>query len=127
MKGYGDFIRGDMGASETSALIAASAAGSELGLTAMGEAQGMASQMDAAPNVPEKRFKIGGITATVWKGVSLKGEIYFNVQIGKSYKAKDNTWKTTHSLKENEIPKAMVLLQKAYEYVMAQQANSVLN
>lgn len=127
MKGYEDIIRGDRGVSEASALIAASAAGSELGMTAMGEAQGVAAQAGAAPNVPEKRFKIGGITATVWKGVSPKGEVYFNVQVGKSYKAMDNTWKTTHSLKEYEIPKAMVLLQKAYEYVMMQQTNVVLN
>lgn len=110
MNGYGE-------------VMAASAAmGSQLGIVGVGE------HADAAvPNVPDKRLKIGGVTATIWKGISPKGENYYNVQLAKSYKAKDGTWKTTHSLKEYEIPKAMVLLQKAYEYVMAQQPNAVLS
>lgn len=81
----------------------------------------------SAPRVPDKRFKVGGITATVWKGISPKGATYFNVQLAKSYKDKDNNWKTTNSLKDYEVPKAMVLLQKAYEYVISQQTNAVLN
>ena len=108
-------------------IMAAGAAGSSLGLAGVDAIKGEAAQIGAAPNAPEKRFKIGGITATVWKGVSPKGESYYNVQIGKSYKDKDGTWKVTHSLKEYEIPKAMVILQKAYEYVMVQQPNAVLS
>ena len=79
------------------------------------------------PNLPDKKFKAGGITATVWKGISPKGTTYFNVQLGRSYKDKDNNWKNTNSLRENDVPKALVLLQKAYEYVISQQTNSVLN
>ena len=81
----------------------------------------------AIPNLPDKKFKAGGITATVWKGVSPKGAVYFNVQISRSYKDKDNNWKNTSSLRENDVPKAMVLLQKAYEYVILQTTNAVLN
>lgn len=79
------------------------------------------------PNLPDKKFRVGGITATVWKGVSPKGTVYFSVQLARSYKDKDNNWKTTSSLKEYDVPKAVVLLQKAYEYVISQQANAVLN
>ncbi|MBI2143626.1 hypothetical protein HYU17_00550 [Candidatus Woesearchaeota archaeon] len=81
----------------------------------------------ALPKMPEKKFRVGGISATVWKGVSDKGTVYYNVQLGRSYKDKDNIWKTTSSLKENDVPKAMVLLQKAYEYVIAQQSSAVLS
>ena len=79
------------------------------------------------PNLPEKKFKAGGVTATVWKAISQKGTAYFNVQLGRSYKDKDNNWKTTSSFRENDVPKAMVLLQKAYEYVILQQTNTNLS
>ncbi|MBI3036203.1 hypothetical protein HYY73_00380 [Candidatus Woesearchaeota archaeon] len=81
----------------------------------------------AIPNMPDKKFKAGGVTATVWKGVSPKGAVYFNVQISRSYKDKDNNWKTASSFKESDLPKAMVLLQKAYEYVIGQQSNAILS
>ena len=101
------------------------------GLTAAGAAATAAGLEEAGvnaviPNLPDKKFKAGGITATVWKGISPKGTTYFNVQLAKSYKDKDNNWKTTNSLRENEIPKAVVLLQKAYEYVILQTTNSHL-
>ncbi len=80
-----------------------------------------------APKAPDKKFRVGGITATVWRGISEKGMPYFNIQLSKSYKDKDSNWKTTDSFKDYEVPKAMVLLQKAYEYVISQQGNSVLN
>ncbi len=76
---------------------------------------------------PDKKFKAGSLTATVWKGISQKGTFYYNVQLGKSYKDKDNNWKNTNSLMENDVPKAVVLLQKAYEYVISQRENAVLD
>lgn len=75
-----------------------------------------------APKAPDRKFRSGGITATVWKGISEKGTSYFNIQLSKSYKDKDNNWKTTGSFKDYEVPKAMVLLQKAYEYVILNQS-----
>ncbi|MBI2145024.1 hypothetical protein HYU18_01740 [Candidatus Woesearchaeota archaeon] len=107
---------------EYSEVVASAAIGQQAGGTIISEAP-----VGILPNSPEKRFKIGGITATIWKGLSIKGETYYNVQVGKNYKAKDGTWKTTHSLKETDIHKAMVLLQKSYEYVLVQQHNAVLN
>jgi len=35
------------------------------------------------------------------------------------YKDPSGTWKSTHSLSLNELPKAILALQKAYEYLMA--------
>ena len=90
-------------------------------------AGGAESSLLAVPKAPDKKFKAGGLTATVWKGVSPKGIIYFNVQLGRSYKDKDNNWKNTSSLRENDVPKALVLLQKAYEYIISQQTNAVLD
>ena len=101
------------------------------GLTAAGAAATAAGLGEAGvnaviPNLPDKKFKAGGVTATVWKGISPKGNTYFNVQLGRSYKDKDNNWKTTSSFRESDVPKAMVLLQKAYEYVILQSTNAHL-
>ena len=101
-------------------LTAASADAAAAGL-------GEAGTNAVIPNLPDKKFKAGPVTATVWKGVSPKGSVYYNVQIGRSYKDKDNNWKNTSSMRENDVPKALVLLQKAYEYVISQATNSALN
>lgn len=101
-------------------LAAATVGGAAAGLSDMGAST-------AIPNLPDKKFKAGPVTATVWKGVSPKGSVYYNVQIGRSYKDKDNNWKNTSSMRENDVPKALVLLQKAYEYVISQGTNSHLN
>ncbi|MFH1182476.1 MAG: hypothetical protein V1702_05950 [Candidatus Woesearchaeota archaeon] len=71
--------------------------------------------MDTA-NKPERKFRAGGITATVWKNESEKGS-YGTVQLDRSYMDKSNAWKKTGSLRMNDLPKASMLLQKAYEYL----------
>ncbi len=100
--------------------------GNKYGSEVLAAVGGQEQVVSNAPRLPDKKFKAGGLTATVWKGISQKGT-YFSVQLAKSYKDKENNWKTTSSLRENEVPKAVVLLQKAYEYVISQQANSALN
>ena len=104
---------------ELSATMAAASAAVEKENTGMSE--------QSVSRVPDMRFKAGGLTATVWKGISPKGTTYFNVQLGRSYKDKDNNWKTTSSFRESDVPKAMVLLQKAYEYVILQSTNAHLS
>ena len=49
---------------------------------------------------------------------------YRTVSFQRSYKdKKDDTWKTTSSLRLHDLPKATLVLQKAYEYlVMREQA-----
>ena len=102
--------------------------GNELSMaTGAADVAAMSEVVAIEPKTPDKKFKAGGDTATVWKGISPKGATYFNVQLGRSYKDKDNNWKTTSSFRESDVPKAVVLLQKAYEYVISQQTSSALN
>ena len=100
--------------------VGSAATDATTGLAEMGAAITM-------PRLPEKKFRVRGLTATVWKSISPQGTAYYNVQLDRSYKDKDNNWKKTSSLKENDIPKAMVLLQKAYEYVIQQSSSLALN
>ena len=64
-----------------SASVLAAVGNSSVNLAAAGEI--------ATPRVPDKKFKVGGLSATIWRGVSEKGMAYFSVQLSKSYKDKD--------------------------------------
>ncbi|MBR9690320.1 hypothetical protein GOV08_01410 [Candidatus Woesearchaeota archaeon] len=69
-------------------------------------------------NVPEKKFRAGAISATLWKNHGVRdGETteYTTVSFERSYKDKEGNWQTTNSLRINDLPKAAVVLQKAYE------------
>ena len=78
-------------------------------------------QKTKTTNLPEKKFRASAISATIWKNQTEKnGEVveYRTVSFERSYK--DNTtgeWNTTNSLRVNDIPKAVLVLQKAFEFV----------
>ena len=69
---------------------------------------------------PEKKFSAGALSATIWKNETEKnGEVksYKTISFERRYKDKEDNWKSTNSLRINDLPKAVMLLQKAYEYV----------
>ena len=73
-------------------------------------------------NYPEKKFRAGAISATVWrnKGQNAHGEEteYKTISIERCYTDKEGNWQSTNSLRVNDLPKATVVLQKAYEYIV---------
>src|SRR3989338_9750519 len=73
-------------------------------------------------NVPEKKFSTGVITATVWQnaGKGKNGEVvgYRTVSLQRRYKDKSGAWQTANSLRVNDLPRASLVLQKAFEYVV---------
>jgi hypothetical protein len=69
---------------------------------------------------PEKRFKAGSCEAAVFENeITRDGNTITvkKVAIQKRYKTQDDEWKSTHSLDQNDIPKMMLALSKAYEYL----------
>jgi len=73
-------------------------------------------------NQPEKRFNAGGITATVWKNkVEGKDEFYRTITLQRCYKDKEDNWKHTDSLRVLDLPKAKLVLNKAYEFLVMKQ------
>ena len=58
------------------------------------------------PNLPEAKFSTGAITATIWKNPSQFGDDFRTVALERKYKDKDGTWKSTNSMKVNDLPKA---------------------
>lgn len=79
-------------------------------------------------NQPEKRFSTGAISATVWKNntVSKTGEqvTFRTISLQRGYKDKDDSWKNTTTLRVQDIPRATLVLQKAYEYLSLKDGDS---
>jgi hypothetical protein len=72
-------------------------------------------------NFPEKKFRAGAISATVWLNKSVKeGEVveYRTISIERSYTDKEGKWQSTNSLRVNDLPKARVVVEKAYEHLV---------
>jgi hypothetical protein len=70
--------------------------------------------------LPEKKFRAGAIAATIWtnhKEVDGKQTEYQTVSFERSYRNKNNEWQTTNSLRIGDLPKAVLVLSKAYEYL----------
>lgn len=72
-------------------------------------------------NLPEKRISAGAIQATVWKNekkVNGADAEFQTISLQRSYKDKDGKWQHTTSLRVNDLPKAALVMQKAYEYIV---------
>lgn len=78
--------------------------------------------MENMNNAPEKKFSTGSIVAAVWsnKARTKSGEEteFKTVTLQRRYKDKDGKWKSSSSLRLNDLPKAVMVLNKAYEYLV---------
>ena len=69
---------------------------------------------------PETVFKIGAVRAAIFKNIIQKNGQSLElpkVVIEVRYKDKTGQWQGTNSLSINDIPKAILALQKAFEYL----------
>jgi len=69
-------------------------------------------------NVPVKKFQAGGVQVAVWENDGKEGKKFKSVSFQKSYKDSNDEWKHTSSLNANDLPKAIVALQKAFEWIV---------
>ena len=69
---------------------------------------------------PEITFRHGLCSASIFENEYKRGEESFTVRtvaFQRSYLDKDGNWQRTNSLKVNDIPKAVLVLNKAYEFL----------
>jgi hypothetical protein len=70
---------------------------------------------------PEKKFRAGPVSATIWlnhgKDSEGKETTYKTVSFERSYMDKEGNWQTTNSLRAGDLPRAVLVLNKAYEYL----------
>ena len=69
---------------------------------------------------PVKKVKIGGIEVALWQNTSKEGNTFFTTTMERNYKDGEECKKTS-SLRDNDLPKAVLALQKAYEFVSIKQ------
>ena len=73
-------------------------------------------------SAPEKRFSTGAVNATVWMnaGKDKNGQTvpYRTVSLQRRYKDPKGVWQSASSLRVNDLPKAALVLQKAFEYLV---------
>ena len=77
--------------------------------------------IESGKNKPEKRFAAGAVSATIWKNERVfdgKETEFLSVTLQRSYKDKEGNWKHTGNLRLNDLPKATLVLHKAYEYLV---------
>lgn len=71
---------------------------------------------------PEKKFRAGAVAATVWQnqGTNKEGQVvgYKTVSLQRSYKDKEGNWKNAGSFRVSDLPRAALVLQKAYEFLV---------
>ncbi|UCG11005.1 MAG: hypothetical protein JSU72_10550 [Deltaproteobacteria bacterium] len=71
-------------------------------------------------NQPEKVFQHGALKAAIFANEHEKNGQNFTVKrvsFQKLYRDREGNLKTTSSLEVNDLPKAVLVLQKAYEYL----------
>ncbi|MBR9699289.1 hypothetical protein GOV09_02445 [Candidatus Woesearchaeota archaeon] len=77
---------------------------------------------------PEKKFSTGAISAAIWKnsGTSKTGQAveFRTISLQRRYKDKNDEWQSTNSLRLNDLPKAALVLNKAYEYLILRDTDS---
>lgn len=71
---------------------------------------------NAKKTMPAAKFRIGYVTATVWKN-----DEYFNVVLSRSYKDGDE-WKDTDQLGHGDLMNASRALGRAEDFIASQQA-----
>lgn len=76
---------------------------------------------------PEEVFKVGPVRASVFQNEITHNGRRVNlpkVVIEVRYKDRNGEWKGTNSLSVNDLPKAILALQKAYDYVTTRRHES---
>lgn len=71
-------------------------------------------------HLPEKKIRSSSISATIWENeqTTPTGLVkYKTVSFERTYKDKDGKWQSTGKLRSMDIPRAVLVLNKAYEYL----------
>ncbi|MFT4297958.1 MAG: hypothetical protein ACMXX5_02090 [Candidatus Woesearchaeota archaeon] len=71
--------------------------------------------------MPEKKFRAGTISATVWENsIEKDGEksSYNTVSLERAYKDKAGNWQSANSFRPNDLPRLSLVAQKAFEYIV---------
>ena len=66
---------------------------------------------------PVKKFRFGGVTASVWENSTKEGKKFHTVSVERAYRDSNDEWQNTQVLRHSDLPKVVLVLQKAYEAI----------
>ena len=76
-------------------------------------------------HLPEKKFRSGSIYLTIWNNRKRvkhdKVSYFYTITLERRYK-KGKEWKSSNTYRVNDLPRAVLLLNKAYEYLVIQKS-----
>jgi len=67
---------------------------------------------------PAWKTSAGGVQLAVWRNPAPNGGVFYTVTLDRRFKRQDGKWDSSASLRLNDIPKAILALQKAYERML---------
>lgn len=72
-------------------------------------------------SLPLKKFRAGPVSATIWQnngqGKDGMPYNYSTVKLERCYKDKNGEWQNTASMRFNDLPRAALVANKAYEFL----------
>jgi hypothetical protein len=68
---------------------------------------------------PAHKVRDGVLQATIWRNQGERGP-YYSVNLSRSYRQGDETWKETDSLNADDLLAMAELLREAYAWIKAQ-------
>lgn len=76
------------------------------------------AQEPTRSNGPEKKFAAGGVSAAIWTNLTKDSKEYTTISFQRTYLDAKGEWQHTDSMRVQDIPKLMLVAQKAYEYIV---------
>lgn len=76
---------------------------------------------------PEKTFRAGHLSASIFRNTITVGDeqrVIPKVVFQKRYLKSEGNWATTGSLDVHELPKAVLVLEKAYAYLVSRETGT---
>ena len=69
---------------------------------------------------PETKFRIGALSATVWKNETDGGRSFYSVDISRGYKDDDDEWKQTSRFSAGDLLNVAKLADRAEAWIAEQ-------
>ena len=71
-------------------------------------------------NAPVKKFRLGLVTATIWKSEPDNGKPFYTVQLQRQYRDQAGDWKATDYLNHDDLLGAAKVLERSEEWIASQ-------
>jgi hypothetical protein len=68
---------------------------------------------------PAQKFRLGHISSTVWDNTTGNGDVWFNVEVTRSYKDGD-AWKDASTFRRDDLPIVALAAIMAYDWIWRQ-------